>query len=225
MLKKPLLVRCSGLLVVLATMTGMLLVASSSEAQPSVEARGGATFPVGDLVDTADPGFGLGVTLAHSMGGRLSLTLDGSVSVLEEREFDESARPFAVSLWHYTTGVRYRITDPGATRWSVAVSAGLGASTLDSDDFGVAGIDPPLRNPETGEFVRDLGGTYFTTRAGVRVGHPITGSLSLFADVRATAAFADEEETATLVVATAGEADPLGVAITVPVTLGGRIAF
>lgn len=221
---KPLRVRWSDLLVVLATTTGLMLVATSSEAQLSVEARGGAAFPMGDLADTADPGFGVGLTVGHPLTNRLSLTLDGGVNAFgEEGRFDEF-RAFSVAVWHYTAGVRYRLTDATATPWMVALTGGLGASTLDSDGFTVSGVGPP-RNPRTGEVATDLEGTYLTTAGGVRVERPVTGALSLFADVRASAAFADEGETAILAVATADEADALGVAISVPVTLGVRVAF
>lgn len=215
----------AGLLTLFGIASGLLAGAGPARAQMSVETRAGASFPVGDLADTADPGLGLGVTLSRPLSARFALSLEGGVSSLEERRFDPSVRSFSVTLWQVTAGLRYRLTDRAATDWKLSLGAGLGASTLDSDGFGVLGVASPLRNPRTGAVVEDLGGTFLSATGGIRVARPLTGALSLVADVRANIVFVDEDETAILPLVTAGGADPLGTTISVPVTAGLEIAF
>lgn len=177
-----------------------------------VALSGGTAVPLGDLGDVTNANGSLGVEVGYAATSRLTLflsaTVDGFAGTAAIRGTD-------ISLWRLTTGVQYDLA-PSDSRWRVALRAGAGTTTTDSDDFGLE-----LRD-DKGELIRDLGATYPSVESGISVGFAATRWLELFGTARWYAAFGDGDDSAGLVALSNGLIDPLSTYQALPITGGIR---
>lgn len=191
----------------------------------SVDARGGIAVPFGDLGDLADVGPTVGIGVAYRVSPRLSVRADGDLDLYSGADFGaaSAAQPSApdMTLWHYSGGLQYDVTEPGTERWNVAVNVGVGATIIDTDPF----VDGPVENPETDEIEADFNETYFTANGGVRFGYAVHERVDVYGGAQWYVTFADEEDTAVFSALSPTEVNAFDRAHSVPLTLGVKLKF
>ena len=167
----------------------------------SLMVRAGPSMPAADLAEiTNDFGTAFGAEVGLPLNQRVSVTVDGNVDMFNGATI---AGP-DLRLWHYGAGVDVETT-PRETPWTVTLSGGLNATTMDSDVFDPADV-------ESGDFTQ----TYFGVNTGVQLGYEINRSVDLAVRGATFFVFADEEETGVLTDLNGTEA--FGTAVTVPLT-------
>lgn len=189
----------------------------------SVDARGGIAMPVSDLGDVADIGPTVGIGVAYRVHPRVSIRADGDLDIYSGTDFDavSAEQPAApdMTLWHFSGGVEFDVTGPGARRWNVSVDAGAGATTVDTDPF-VGGV---VENPETGQPELSFNETYFTAHGGVKIGYAVNEMLDVYGGARWYLSFADEQDTAVFSALSPTEVNAFDQVSSVPLTLGLRL--
>lgn len=216
--------RTFGAALVLAFAVALTPVEAQAQAfeQPvTVDVRGGMAVPLGDLGDLADVGPSLGAGVAYRVHPRVSVRGDLQVDVYSGADFDASSarQPSApdMSLWHYSAGVEFDVTQPGTSRWHVTADVGGGATTIDTDAF-----DEPITNPETDEIEADFNATYATVHGGMTLGYDVHERVDVYGAARWYLTFTDEEETAVF-----DQLSPTTSAFdqasSVPITVGVRV--
>lgn len=213
----------------LALVFAMALTPVPSHAQGvdqpwSIDARGGIGVPAGDLSDLADvgPSFGLGV--AYKIHPRIALRVDGDLDIYSGADFEsQAAQPQApdLNLWHYSGGVEFEITRPGASRWDVTANLGAGATTVDGDAF----TGGPVENPNTETTEIDFNETYFTANGGLKVGYDVHRNVNVYAGGQWFLTFADEDDTAVFDPVSGGEVQAFDTMSSIPLTLGVKLKF
>lgn len=184
---------------VLFPLVGGLLFADGADAQQAgeqqftvpdervtVKARSGATIPAGNLGDITDAGFNAGLGVGIPLAERVRFTLAGDVSLLSEIDTDgefgegevEQFFDDGLRLWSYGGGLEFDLTDPAMSDFSMMLSAGAGATTIDPQTT--------LTGPDT-EIQRFDTETRFSANAGVELGYRASENVGLFlgADTRA----------------------------------------
>lgn len=191
----------------------------------SVDARGGIAVPMGDLGDLADVGPTVGIGVAYRVSPRLSVRVDGDLDLYSGADFGatSAAQPSApdMTLWHYSGGLQYDVTEPGSSGLSVSANVGAGATIVDTDPF----VGGPVENPETGEIEADFNETYFTANGGVRIGYAVHDRVDVYGGAQWYVTFADEEHTAVFSALSPTEANAFDRAYSVPLTLGVKLKF
>jgi hypothetical protein len=145
----------------------------------TAEARGGPSFPAGDLAEVTDVGFNLGVGLGWALSGRLALRADGDFELLNDDARAGALLP-RTFLWHYHGGLDLGLTDPAAD-WLIRVRGGAGGTTYDTERFqdGSPGI---LHSA-------------FSVSGGLSVGHRWVDAMEIGVLGRGFVAFLDRERT------------------------------
>ena len=168
--------------------------------------RAGPSMPAADLAEiTNDFGTALGAEVALPLSQRVSLSVDGNVDMFNGATILNPD----MRLWHYGAGLDVETT-PEDTPWSVVLSGGVNATTMDSDAYDPADVD-------SGDFTE----TYLGVNGGVQIGYEINRSVEVAVRGATFFAFADEEETAALTDLSGTEA--FGTAVTVPLTAAVNI--
>lgn len=201
-----------GLVLGLALVTG-LPAAVDGQSRFTFEGGGGVSIPVGPLNDMASVGSSLSGSIGYRLIPRLAFRLDFAANFLEGINSSENgiAGP-DLNLYQYTGGFEFEFTDPRHSKWHVILNAGAGATTFDTDEFTLNGVD------------QDFTESYFTTNAGLGIGYEVSSDVDLFFKIQWYVAFTDEEDTAIF-----SEINPLidpegfETASVIPVTLGFRI--
>ncbi len=202
-----------GLAVGLTTMIRPL--DAQAQQRLSLEGRGGIAVPAGDLANLQDVGPSIGVGLVYQLSPRVSLRLDGDVDFLSGVDADGSGLEAPdLNIYHYTAGLEVKLLDSEASPWHLDANVGAGASTLDFDDFTVAGT--PI----------DFTETYFTATGGLKLAYAVSRNVDVFLGGQAFLLFTDEDDTAVFS-ALRSDIDPNGFdnAWTFPITAGLRIGL
>lgn len=127
--------------------------AQAPEADPSfsVSLRGGFSSPKGDLADLADDGQLLALALGYRVSPRVTLLVEGSLENLEKggggQVLQAPVGP-SIDLWRVMALASVELTEPGASRWEVAVQAGGGPTVMDASAFvaseAITTVEPTL---------------------------------------------------------------------------------
>jgi hypothetical protein len=209
------ILKTTGMAVMAATLAFSTSQLDAQQLDPDIEerdlsvmVRAGPSMPAADLAEiTNDFGTALGAEVGLPLNRRLSVTVDGNVDMFNGATL---AAP-DMRLWHYGAGLDLETT-PRETPWSVVLSGGLNATTMDSDVFDPADAD-------SGDFTQ----TYLGINTGVQVGYEINESVDLALRGATFFVFADEEETSVLTDLNGTEA--FGTAVTVPLTAQVNVAI
>lgn len=185
-----------------------------------IEGRGGISVPAGDLADVYDVGPSFGAGIGYRVHPRVTLRLDGDVSILGGADLTTGAEAPDTRLWHYNGGVEVELTPPAESRWGVTLNLAGGATTFASDDFA-----EPLTNPATGESVTDFANTYFSGNGGLKVGYAVSPSVDVYVGGQWHLAFTDEEDTAVFSQLSPTEIQAFDTASEIPVVAGVRATF
>jgi hypothetical protein len=199
---------------VLATAALLLALPGAARAQQQfqIAGRGGIGIPTGDLADIADVGPTFGLKLAYRVHPRVALRVDGDVEILGGADLNSGAQAPDLTLWHYNGGVEVEVLEPGRSPWSLAVNAGAGATTFDSDQFaGVSGGN-------------DFSETYFSLNGGLEIGYDVQSNVRVYVAGQAYVIFADEQDTAAFA-ALSPEVNAFDTVLSIPVTAGVSIAL
>ena len=181
MLARTVFVNLLAAMISLAAGTGNLRAQEKFE----VEGRGCVAVPIGDLADLQDVGGSVGIGFSSWFSPRIAVQAGGALEILTGVDSDQSG-PAApdMNLWHYNGGIALRLIDPAsASRRTVNINLGAGATTFDSDDFQLSG--------QTTSFSE----TYFTANGGVKVGYEVAQNLNSFAGGQTYLMFADDADT------------------------------
>ncbi len=167
--------------------------------------RAGPSMPVNKLADITNAGAALGADVAYSLTDRLALTADGDVDFLTGHE---SLEP-DMRLWHYGGGLQLDVA-PTRTPWSVVLSGGANATTMDTSPIGI-------------QSNMDFTHTYFGLDGGLEVGYDVSDNVDVAVRGSSYFVFADKADTQQLVNGTG--AQPFDMAVTIPVTAELHIAL
>jgi len=185
----------------------------------SFEGNGGIAIPLGDLSDAASSGPSFGIAAGYFLNPRLVLRAEGSVDLLGEG--DGVTEDPNLTVWHYTGGIEYHISDP-TQNLLFAFDIGVGGATFDTEVFTVDDF-PDAGDQTTGSF----GATYLAGNAGLKVGynfwrHSATNvpMATLFLQGDFHLIFADEDDTEFFAALTGEPA--FGTVYEVPITAGIR---
>ncbi len=208
-----------GRAIALATLLSVSQVteAGAQTVEWSAEGRAGVAFPLGELAKLGDSGVALGVGVERTVGPRLSLRLSGLVETISKKLVAAGGAARDIFLFRYSLGVGYDLTAPDS-RLALVARIGIGATTLDSDDYGLPDELAPGRP-------QDLGATRFSTDAGFRVGYSVLESVFPFLDAQWAAAFGREEDTEPLSLLSGGTVDPFSTFHSASVTAGVALSF
>ncbi|WP_419162577.1 hypothetical protein [Candidatus Palauibacter sp.] len=186
----------------------------------SFEGGVGMVLPMGDLADAAESGPAFSAAASYFLQPRLALRAEGGLDMLGTK----GAVDPNFQIFHLTGGIEYHLVDPlGNT--TVALDAGLGASTLNTDAFLLRDHPSPGRHT-----VGLVNGSYFSANAGIKVGfnfarHAESGvpMVTLFAqaDIRMIMADADE----THVYAALNNLSGFDTMMEIPFSVGLRVNF
>jgi hypothetical protein len=191
-----------------------------------VDARAGWAVPTGALADfaRAGPSYALGVS--YWLSDRLAVRVEGAFDDFRTRSFNvttpEQEAFFGVApgprvgvrVWHYTAGLRFGLTPPGA-RLALDAKVGLGLART-ATDATTGALSDPLGSSLT------LSETHFDPAAngGLQLAYRLDDRLQVFAGAELRAAFgASRDPGDTFVVR------PFGTMLTVPTTAGFRMSL
>jgi len=197
----------------MALVTAMVLPAAvGAQALESesidVDVRGGVAIPAGDFADVADTGADVGLGFAYWLNDHLAVRTDGDVGFFTGADMAEGGHFADSKLWHYNGGLEVALLgrDQEDTPWTVTADAGVGATTLDTENFTVEGAR-----------FTELAETWVSVNGGVDVGYELNEKADLVVGGDAYLAFADEEDTREFTGASRA-ADPLDTVWHLPVT-------
>lgn len=184
----------------------------------ALEGQGGVAVPLGQLGEFTDTGASLGAGIAFWFVPRVAVRADFDLNALKGKP---SSGPGPegpdVTLFHYNAGLQLRLTDPRTSRWEIALNAGAGGTTLDSDEFEV------IREGDIGE-PTELKETYFALNGGLGIGYRIAPNLTLFVDGQWYAVLTEEDDTKVFAeINPRVDEDGFGTASVIPITLGFRL--
>lgn len=141
---------------------------AAQQGRTTVEFRLGLANPTQDLAGFHEEGLALGVGIAHRIGHRVELRLEGALENFEpgagRSELGGVKGPDA-NAWHLVVGLGIELTDPTATAWEVTVFAHAGMTYFDVDESAAL----PARTADAP-----------TLNGGLTVGYDVTSSLSFF---------------------------------------------
>lgn len=167
--------------VFLLLLLGVSTTVNAQESQQSfnpwnLELRGGFGIPAGGLADNFDSGSDWGLKLAYYFSPHLSIRNDYDVEIFSGKGNVPDTR-----LWHYTIGMGWSVTNAltADTPWWFIMNAGLGATTISSDEV-------------QGESFNE---TYFAINYGAKLGYDISENVDLFVETIGYTTFADENDT------------------------------
>jgi hypothetical protein len=196
----------------------------------AVEGGGGITLPVGDLGDVADPGLTLGLAGSYFLNPRFALRVEGGLSFLGAADGAQGGVDPDLSLWSFTGGFEYHITDPTSSTF-FTFDLGAGGATFDTDVFSVNGVvcDPRCSSSTGARSTGNFDNTYFALNGGLQVGYNFAphgqtgtpmGTIFIGADI--TLIFADEIDSS-LISALYGQSAGFGTVYAIPITGGLRL--
>lgn len=165
--------------------------AAAQQVGVNVDGHGGVALPASNLGDFQDLGPSFGLGFEYELADRVALRASGSLDLLKGAADEDISATFAapdVSLFHYHGGIALRLSPPEATAWDVSVNLGVGATTVDSDDFPAGAATP------AGE--SSFSATYFSLHPGLTIGYDVNEQVGVFVRGDGHFAFADGEETA-----------------------------
>lgn len=201
-------------LAVLGATVGALLFVGGLDAQElerdmgalTIEGRSGAAVPAGDLADQVDAGFAAGLALGFDVTPRVTLGVEGDgsfMSQIDAAELGDQVEPFfatdGLNLWSYGGQIDVDLTDPELSEWTVLLSGGAGATTIDPQERALP------------EDVQGAGNeTRFNASAGLGVGYAVTDQVDLMVDARARSIFLDDDDFETDTIEQTVEEDLVG---------------
>lgn len=194
----------------------------------AVEGNGGVMLPLGDLGDVADPGLTLGLAGSYFLNPNFALRVEGGLSFLGPA--DGGGVDPDLTMWAFTGGFEYHITDPGSTTF-FTIDLGAGGVTFDTDVFSVDNVtcDPRCTTSTGARSTGNFDNTYFALNGGLQVGynfapHGDTGTYmgTIFIGADITIAFANEDDSS-LLTALYGNNAGFSSAYAIPITAGLRL--
>jgi hypothetical protein len=196
----------------------------------AIEGGGGITLPVGDLGDVADPGLTLGLAGSYFLNPRFALRVEGGLSFLEGADGAQGGIDPDLTMWAFTGGFEYHITDPTANTF-FTFDLGAGGVTFDSDVFSVDGVlcNPSCTSSTGARSTGNFNHTYFALNGGLQLGynfarHTATGTpmgtIFIGADIHLV--FADEADSG-LISALYGGTSGFDTVYAIPITGGLRL--
>lgn len=173
--------------------------------------RVGFSLPAGQFSSYVDPGPTAGLRLGYRVAPRVNVFADGGLDFLGGSKLyrglaNEISAP-DIKTKHVMAGVEGQLVGEESRMWSVLGSLGGGILSLDSDPFTVDGEQ------------RDFEHTGPLAAAGLEIGRAISGRLSVVLDTKLYWALMDKDDTAELAAVGPSRLEPMGSALTVPVTL------
>ena len=183
-----------------------------SQQRSSFEGRAGVAVPTGRLAKIADAGPNVGIQLARPIGDRVALDLRGDVDMLQGTRLSSHKAP-NVRLWRYGAGIETRILPVQAGRWALTADLGVGATTMDTDEF---------TSPDN-QSRRDFTETYFTSGAGIRLQYEVNSRVSTHLGAGAQWASTNPDETRALQAIDPTRIRQFSSAWSVPVTMGVKV--
>jgi hypothetical protein len=158
----------------------------------SVEGRGGIAVPASDLHEIYDIGPSFGVGAAYYPIRWVGIRVDGDVDILSGKDAADvsgGAQAPDIRLWHYNAGLEVTplLASSTPTRWTIVANVGVGATTIDTDDF-----------PASATGLADessFNETYFSANGGLKVGYDVTPQLNVFVGGQAYLIATDEQDT------------------------------
>lgn len=162
-----------------------------------VEGRGGIGLGLGDVSELTEPGPTFGLELGYWLDDRLAVTVGGDATLFQGEDQDPSEGIAIdvpdIRMFHYTAGLQVRAT-PHDNPFAVRFGGGVGATTIDTDQFPaafLAGLPLGVEPPEDGEFHT----TEPTFQGNLSVGYDVSPRFSIFAGTRPYVALTDRQET------------------------------
>lgn len=182
--------------------------------QWSVDGQAGIGLPVGDLSDLPIDDVGPAITLGvgYNLSPRFTIRGHGAVEIFGSEDEREVAPD--VRLFHYGGGVVFDVIASGQSPFEIAVNAGGGATTFDTDAFSNPGGGP-------GEFKE----TYFSFNGGVMLGYGFTEDATVFVRGEWYQMFTDEDETLKLAQVSPELDEGFDSASSVPIQVGVNVGF
>jgi hypothetical protein len=198
----------------------------------AIEGNGGITLPMGDLGDVADPGLTFGLAGSYFLNPRFALRVEGGLSFLGAADGSQGGVDPDLSMWGFTGGFEYHITDPTSSTF-FTFDLGAGGVTFDTDVFTVNDVDcssPSGCSPSTGAQSRgNFDRTYFALNGGLQLGynfarHGATGTPmgTIFIGADIYLVFADAVDSS-LISALYGNTSGFDTAYAIPITGGLRL--
>jgi len=181
-----------------------------------IEGRAGVALPTGDLAAFTDAGVSVGVGGAFWVHDNVALRVDGDFADLNGENAGEGLVTDAptpdATLLHYGVGVEVDLPGRASmSSWDFEVNAGVGGTTLDTDDF----LDEPAEDER-----QDITKTYPNVNGGITLGRKLSEELVLSLSGQAFYTFVDETDFAPL--SELRTAEDLAEGVSVPVTLSLR---
>lgn len=171
--------------------------AEAQQGNVFVEGRGGIGLGLGDVSELTEPGPTFGVDIGYWLADRLALTVGGDATLFQGEDADPDGGVAIdvpdMRMIHYTAGLQVRAT-PRDNPFALRFGGGVGATTIDTDEFStafLAGLPLGVEPPEDGEFNT----TALTFQGNLSVGYDVSPRFSIFAGTRPYVALTDREET------------------------------
>ncbi len=179
-----------------------------------LEADAGVALPAADFMEFNDAGFAAGVGGALWLHDNVAVRADADFAHLngeEEGLVAEAVTP-DMQLYHYGLGLELDVVGRSApSPWNFAVNAGVGGTTLDTDDF----LEEPAADEE-----RDITKTYPNVNAGLELGRQVSEDVVVSVSTQAFWTMIDEVDLEPLSERRVTETLENGVSV--PVTLSIR---
>lgn len=214
--------KVAGLSLLLAA---VMPVSVAAQEPLSVDFRGGAAMPGGDLSDLMDtsPGFTVGVNLP--LASSLDVRFQGGADLYSGKSIDRGEvgigeKVANLSLTHGHAGLNYELIRPqGATGVTLDLYGGGGVTVAES-------VREEYTTGQGGTVIVDLSTVWPSADAGVSLGYQVSEFTNLFLSVQSFLVFSDEDETQDYTrLGLVGSPDGMSTIWSVPISAGVSFDF
>lgn len=137
--------------------------------QLELSVYGGYEFPTMDLMDAADPGPSVGVTVAPRLHEQVTWQFNGEASFLQGDTYPGDVEGPGMQVYRFTTGVAVNVFDPKLTRWRLLFNGGVGWAFLTTGDL-----------PEQAETTGGVSSDGLALKFGAKAAYPLSEGTYLF---------------------------------------------
>lgn len=203
--------------------TGLLAAPASAQEVLSVDFRGGASVPAGDLADLMNTSGGFAVATSAPLNDRLGVRFLGGAEFYGGADIDSGVgaggRVANLSLVHGQVGLNYRLAGVGDERLTVDVNGMAGATVANSEFMEYSTAD--------GGVIRlDLSSAWPSFSGGVDVGYGVGPQVDLYLSAQGIVIFSDSDETADFTrLGVIGNVEGMDTITSIPLSLGVRFYF
>lgn len=190
------------------------------EPKHELELRAGTALPAGGLDEFGNRHVQLEVAFARQVNPRWSLRFEFGLANVAGNDADPRFAGFDLGLWTYLVGIDYSLLSRSGPI-DLAVGAGIGATTVDSDPL--ARFE--ARDPSDPDFLEGWESTYPSLRLGARIGLDVWRAVGLVIAGDWRLALADPDDTRLLRAASEGEFGAFETLHTFPISAGLRFRF